>query len=92
MAALSPPFGQAGIKVVGRIKNKQVRQRHPTELYAKLLSANERSHGDNDGAGLAKSLVNAPLCPYSVSKGPRLCRRFTDPQEIELEVSNRGLL
>ncbi|KAM7394495.1 hypothetical protein PAMP_021295 [Pampus punctatissimus] len=48
------------------LKNKRVRQRHPTELYAKLLSANERSHGDDDVAGLAKSLVNAPLCPYGV--------------------------
>ena len=78
--------------MVGRIKNKQVRQRHPTELYAKLISANERSHGDVDGAGLAKPLVNAPLCPYSVSERPQLRRGPTDPQEIELEFSNRGLL
>lgn len=36
--------------------------------------------------------MNAPLCPYGVRESPRLCGGFTDPQEIELDVRNRGLL
>lgn len=90
LAALSTTFRQVEIKVFEGIKNKQVWQLHPTEPYTKHLSANERSHGNDDGAGLAKFLANAPLCPYSVSESPQLCGVFADPQEIELEVIATG--
>lgn len=74
-----------------KLGSRQSEKRGPTAspycALHKPASANERSHGNDDEAELTKSHVNAPLCPYGVSKRLELCRAALTLRKLNLKLA-----